>query len=170
MSGEYFDGEKYQTIRWTPDLEDLEYLRSFKFVDLTFRGTLELRSACMQPISEAMTVPAFHLGLAGRRKEFAQLLDGAQIYREGYTPVELRKLFVRRKWPAFADRKEIQDLLVDLVDIAKAGLKDRGYGEEVLLEPLEERAVLMQSPALQMLRGIESGRTIEDYIEEYGRL
>lgn len=170
MSGEYFDGREYRKISWQPRITDLQYLRSFKFVDLTFRGTLELRSACMQPVREAMTVPAFHIGLQQRQKEFIDLLKRAGIFRQGYTPVELRKLFVRRKWPAFADRSEIRELLMDLVSIAEAGLKERGQGEETLIEPLRERAENIESPALQMLRGIDAGRNLEEYIEEYGRL
>ncbi|MFQ9792099.1 MAG: hypothetical protein ACLRX7_01780 [Acutalibacteraceae bacterium] len=41
----------------------MEYLRSYKFEDLTFRGTIEYRSACCQPVSECMCVAAFHVGL-----------------------------------------------------------------------------------------------------------
>ena len=63
VEGEYFDGEKYQKISFTPEISDLEYLRTFKFEDLTFRGTIEYRSSCCQPLSEALTVAAFHTGL-----------------------------------------------------------------------------------------------------------
>jgi len=170
MSGEYYDGGEYRQISWQPELSDLEYLRSFKFVDLTFRGTLELRSTCMQPVREAMTVPAFHLGLSARRRELKYLLRDASIYKQGFNPVELRKLFVRRRWPVFADREEYRELLQNLVALAANGLEGRGFGEEVLLEPLKERARRMESPALEAIRGIESGRTIEDYIREYGTL
>lgn len=46
VEGEYFEGEQYQKISVTPDIMDLHYLRSFKFEDLTFRGTVEFRSVC----------------------------------------------------------------------------------------------------------------------------
>ncbi|MBQ9015792.1 MAG: glutamylcysteine synthetase [Firmicutes bacterium] len=170
MTGEYFDGEGYRQISWQPQLQDLEYLRSFKFVDLTFRGTIELRSACMQPVGEALTVPAFHLGLQERRRELKWLLRDAAIYKQGFNPVELRRLFVRRRWPAFADRQELTVLVQKLVELATDGLKGRGFGEEILLEPLQSRAQRLESPALEMLRGIEAGRTVEDYIREYGTL
>ena len=170
VSGEYYEGGRYRKISWQPQLTDLEYLRSFKFVDLTFRGTIELRSSCMQPVAEAMTVPAFHLGLQERRRELRYLLRDADIYKQGFNPVELRKLFVRRRWPAFADRDELRELLRDLVALSADGLAARGFGEEMLLEPLMDRALRLESPALEMLRGIEAGKTVEDYIKEFGTL
>ncbi|MBQ9061099.1 MAG: glutamylcysteine synthetase [Firmicutes bacterium] len=170
VSGEYYDGGRYRTISWQPRLTDLEYLRSFKFVDLTFRGTIELRSSCMQPVREAMTVPAFHLGLQERRTELKRLLGDADIYKQGFHPVELRKLLVRRRWPAFADRDELRELLENLVALSADGLAARGLGEETLLDPLMDRAARLESPALEMLRGIEAGKTVEDYIREYGTL
>ena len=84
--------------------------------------------------------------------------------------MELRKLFVRRRWPAFADRDELRELLRDLVALSADGLAARGFGEEMLLEPLMDRALRLESPALEMLRGIEAGKTVEDYIKEFGTL
>ena len=135
VEGEYFDGNDYRTISWEPRVEDLEYLRSFKFVDLTFRGTVELRSTCMQPISEALGVPAFNLGLKVNLDKLEKLLDTeGNIYRQGYNVIELRKLFVMRKLPAFAEEEGVRDLLLKVLDIARDGLISRGYGEERFLE------------------------------------
>lgn len=171
VEGEYFDGNDYRTISWEPRIEDLEYLRSFKFVDLTFRGTVELRSTCMQPISEALGVPAFNLGLKVNLDKLEKLLDTeGNIYRQGYNVIELRKLFVMRKLPAFAEEEGVRDLLLKVLDIARDGLISRGYGEERFLEPLYRRVKTQQSAALEIVQGIEAGRTIEDYIDKYGRL
>ena len=121
-------------INFTPLPLD-EYLRSFKFVDLTFRGTVELRSTCMQPISEALGVPAFNLGLKVNLDKLEKLLDTeGNIYRQGYNVIELRKLFVMRKLPAFAEEEGVRDLLLKVLDIARDGLISRGYGEERFLE------------------------------------
>lgn len=171
VEGEYFDGDDYRTISWDPRIEDLEYLRSFKFVDLTFRGTVELRSTCMQPISEALGVPAFNLGLKVNLDKLEKLLDTeGNIYRQGYNVIELRKLFVMRKLPAFAEEEGVRDLLLKVLDIARDGLISRGFGEERFLEPLYRRVKTQQSAALEIVQGIEAGRTIEDYIDKYGRL
>ena len=121
-------------INFTPLPLD-EYFRSFKFVDLTFRGTVELRSTCMQPISEALGVPAFNLGLKVNLDKLEKLLDTeGNIYRQGYNVIELRKLFVMRKLPAFAEEEGVRDLLLKVLDIARDGLISRGYGEERFLE------------------------------------
>lgn len=170
VEGEFFNGRGYEKIRWEPKLSDLEYLRSFKFVDLTFRGTLELRSACMQPVSEAFTVPAFHMGLAGQIEELQEILQDVSIYSQGYTPAELRKLFVKKKLPDFAERDELTDVLKKIVGLSEEGLIRRGFGEERLLKPLKRRASEMLSPGREMTAGMEAGETLEYYIEKFGTL
>ena len=64
----YVDGS-YKEISFSPAIEDLEYLRTFKFVDLTFRGTIEFRSVCCQSITDVMTVASFHLGLKNQSEK-----------------------------------------------------------------------------------------------------
>ncbi|MCH5213226.1 MAG: glutamylcysteine synthetase, partial [Oscillospiraceae bacterium] len=54
ITGEYFADGEYHSIEIKPELSDLLYLRTFKFEDLTFRGTIEYRSVCCQPISDCM--------------------------------------------------------------------------------------------------------------------
>ena len=44
IKGEYFDGNRYREITFHPEISDLQHLLSFKFEDLTFRGTVEFRS------------------------------------------------------------------------------------------------------------------------------
>lgn len=170
VTGEYWDGNGYKTFTFTPRLEDLKYLRSYKNVDLTFRGTVELRSACMQPVSEIMTVPAFDLGCKESMDELEALLHQSKLYQQGYSPSELRELFVRRGLPGFVDREKLRHLLEQVVALAEQGLKKRGLGEEHMLAPLKERARRLSSPALELVEGLQQGRSIEDYIEAYGRL
>ena len=62
VSGEYFDGSTYRTTDFSPQGSDLEYLRTFKFEDLTYRGTIEYRSSCCQPIQRLPgRLPHLHL-------------------------------------------------------------------------------------------------------------
>lgn len=171
VSGEYFDGRQYRPITFTPRLEDLAYLRSFKFEDLTYRGTIEFRSVCEQPVSEIMSPAAFHAGLVEMVPELAALLDGDRsIYQQGYSPAELRALFVRRELPAFLDRSAVSALLTQVLDLAKAGLQKRGMGEERFLEPLYHRARYLMSPARQMAEGLDAGVPLEQYIRDYAAL
>lgn len=92
------------------------------------------------------------------------------IYHRGYNASELRRMFVKRELPNIFDWKQVSGLLLDILDLAKNGLKKRGYGEEKFLEPLYTRAENLLSPGSEMLEGIEKGKTIDYYIEAYARL
>lgn len=171
VKGEYFDGNQYQEVSIHPELSDLQYLRSFKFEDLTFRGTIEFRSVCQQPVKEVMTSAAFHAGLVENLPVLTELLDQDHvIYHKGYNVSELRRMFVKRDLPDIFNWREVSSLLLRILDIAEDGLHKRGLEEEVFLKPLYERAERLQSPAREMLDGLEKGKTMDDYIEEYGRL
>lgn len=171
VMGEYFDGEKYRDIEITPDISDLKYLRTFKFEDLTFRGTIEFRSSCCQPVYDSMTVAAFHIGLIENIPRLKSILEKDRvIYFQGNSPAELQRAFSYRDIPSFADKKMLSKMLVRILDIASIGLKSRGYGEEIFLNPLYERARTLTSPARKMLDGLDRGETIERYINEYAQL
>ena len=89
ITGEYFDGQQYRSITFAPQLSDIAYLRSYKFEDLTYRGTIEFRSVCEQPVSEIMAPAAFHAGLMEMVPELSALLDADRsIYQQGYSPAE----------------------------------------------------------------------------------
>ncbi len=74
IDGEFYDGGTYRKLSFSPENGDLAHLRTFKFEDLTFRGTIEYRSSCCQPLSEAMTVAAFHTGLKEKLSELKELV------------------------------------------------------------------------------------------------
>ena len=171
VQGEYFDGERYKTIEFTPEESDIDHLRTFKFTDLTYRGTIEYRSSCTQPMYDVMTVSAFHTGLNEKIDELKELLEADRvIYGHGYTPTELQDMFSRHTFPDLADKKAVSEQLTALLDIAERGLAERGCGEEHFLRPLFERAEKLTNPALDMLDGIESGKSISEYIEKYSRI
>lgn len=170
ITGEYWDGSDYASITFRPRNSDLSYLRSYKNVDLTFRGTVELRSACIQPVSEIMTVPAFDLGCRERLEELDALLRSSKLYKQGYSPSELRALFVRQGLPAFVDPDELRSLLEQVVTLAEQGLIRRGLGEEHMLRPLKERARRLSNPAQELVEGLRQGHTIDEFIERCGRL
>jgi gamma-glutamylcysteine synthetase len=54
--GEVYDNGEYREVEIRPLISDIEYLRPFKFINLTFRGTVEFRSVCTQPISDSMSL------------------------------------------------------------------------------------------------------------------
>lgn len=169
--GEYYEAGTYHEISFAPRIEDLEYLRTFKFEDLTFRGTIEFRSVCCQPVSDVMTVSAFHLGLKNELKELDRLLEkDCVLYHRGFSATELRKLLVRQKFPSFIEKKDLYKLAEQVVDLAKTGLEKRGYQEEVYLEPLYKRIKEQTNPAQKVLTLLKEDGNIEELILEYSTL
>jgi gamma-glutamylcysteine synthetase len=171
INGEYFEDGKYREITFKPKKEDLNYLRSFKFEDLTFRGTIEFRSVCCQPVNETMTVHAFYFGLINQIDKLNQILDDDTIlFNQPYSLSELRKIFVKFKLPEFVEERQLKNLLIKILDLASEGLKERGNNEEELLKPLYNRAKSLENPAQRLIKHLDSGGRIEELIYEYGKL
>lgn len=171
VQGEYFDGTGYQSIEFEPCAEDLEHLRTFKFEDLTYRGTIEFRSMCCQPISDSMCVAAFHIGLLERVQELQGLLNSDNvIYAHGYSASELQRMLAKNELPGFVDKEKLVQVLMSILDLSASGLKQRGMNEEIFLEPLYERANALSNPAKAMLEGMKRGNELEHYIKEYSLL
>ena len=171
MEGEYFAEGGYRSIRFTPEMEDLKYLRSFKFEDLTYRGTVEFRSVCTQPVRDLMSVAAFHTGLMENLPALSERLEAdTALYHKGYNPTELRQLLNRRAFPSFLKKSEVSSLLTDVLDLSARGLKERNLGEESYLSPLYERAETLISPARKMAEGLDNGIPLAAFIKDYAEL
>ncbi|MGM9649309.1 MAG: glutamylcysteine synthetase [Butyricicoccaceae bacterium] len=171
ITGQYFENGAYHDVTFRTRPEDVQYLRTYKFEDLTFRGTIEFRSVCCQPIRDSMTVAAFHLGLKAQVRELEQLLTNDHIlYHHGYSATELRKWMVYRNWPSFIDRDGLKALIYQILDLCTEGLKARGKGEETLLAPLYQRAETLACPALTMLCQRERGVPLETILLDYAAL
>ena len=169
--GEYYDNGEYKNIKLSPKLEDIKYLRPFKFENLTFRGTIEYRSVCTQPVKDSMTVGAFHLGLKHNLDKLNIILDNDQtIYHKGYNATELRKLLIRKDLPDFINKNDLYKLTKTIVDLSYEGLEKRGYGEEILLKPLYERIDERLNPAQKTLKMRNKGIELEEIVEEYSTL
>ena len=68
------------------------------------------------------------------------------------------------------DAGAVERQLINILDLAALGLKKRGLDEEVLLNPLYERAEKHTNPAKTMLDGISKGLPITNYIEQYAAI
>ncbi|SDA40252.1 Gamma-glutamylcysteine synthetase [Methanobrevibacter millerae] len=171
VEGEVYCGGEYKKISVKPSIDDIDYLRPFKFINLTFRGTVEFRSVCTQPIKDSMSVAAFHLGLKNRLNELDELISNDDvIYHKGYTASELRKLLIKEEIPSFIDKNDICKLSKDIVDLASEGLKDRGIGEEIFLKPLYERIKNRTNPGKEIIKLTNNNISIEEIIEDYGNI
>lgn len=171
ISGEYWDGEKYQSITFAPRPEDIAYHRSYKFEDLTYRGTIEFRSCCEQPVGEIMTVAAYFAGLMEALPELKGLLENdTSLYDHGYNATELRRIIDISGVPAFADRSEVKRTLLAVLDLAENGLRRRGYGEEHFLAPLCQRAETLMSPAQEVEQALKSGAAKDDIVRKFAEV
>lgn len=168
ISGEFFNGTAYESIEIEPAPADLEHLRTFKHEDLTYRGTVEFRSCCCQPIADTMTVPAFHMGLIENLAALKDLLDNDKVlYGHGFTMKQLRKLFCYGYIPPFIDANELQVLLLTILDLAWTGLSKRRLGEEHFLNPLYERVFRRTNPAVEYVDALKSNVPVEELILRY---
>jgi gamma-glutamylcysteine synthetase len=166
--GEHYRDGAYHEVSFAPREADLNYLRSFKFEDLTFRGTIEFRSVCCQPIRDAFTVAAFHLGLMRQAEALSEIFAQDQaLYHRGYSAAELRRLLNQRKRPAFVEDAALRELLLRVLRLSEEGLRARGFGEEKYLAPLYARAEKLTNPALELLRRTDAGERVESVIEDY---
>lgn len=166
--GEYYENGRYRKILVQPSVYDIEYLRTFKFEDITYRGTIEFRSVCCQPISDSMVVAAFHLGIKNNLDKAEQILQNDTVLLgNGYITTELRKLLIKTEMPSFIDIDGLYRLARDVVDAASDGLKSRGKGEKILLAPLYERIDKRTNPARTMLNLMNKGTPVEKIIEMY---
>jgi gamma-glutamylcysteine synthetase len=171
ITGQYFADGAWHTADFRPEIADIAHLRTFKFADLTYRGTVEYRSACEQPVDAAFSHAAFHAGLAEELDALTELLDeDTVLYHHGFPASELRELLTHRTLPSFIDRKALSAKLLQILELAQSGLKRRGFGEERFIEPLFERAERLTNPALDYLNAIEQGTHIEELIEHYAAL
>lgn len=171
VTGEIYDDGEYREIDIKPLISDIKYLRPFKFINLTFRGTVEFRSVCTQPISDSMSVAAFHVGLKDKLDELDELImNDTVIYHKGYTAGELRKLLIKDETPAFIDKSDLCRLAKEVVDISKEGLQDRGIGEKTFLNPLYKRIKCRTNPGKNMIEKLNNNIKLEAMIKEYGKI
>lgn len=171
VSGEIYCNGEYRKIDVKPLISDIKYLRPFKFINLTFRGTVEFRSICTQPIRDSMCVAAFHLGLKDKLDELEEIVSKDNVlYHRGYTAGELRKLLIQDKLPEFINIDCLCSLSEEIVDLACDGLEQRGIGEEVFLNPLYDRIKRRSNPGKDVIKSVNNGTKIEKIIEDYGKL
>lgn len=168
IHGEYWNGTAYEGIEVEPRPEDIAYHRSYKFEDLTYRGTIEFRSCCEQPVSDAMTVAAYFAGLMESLPQLKGLLaSDTSLYHHGYNASELRRMINVSGVPGFAASDAIRNTLLDILDLSYGGLRRRGHNEEHLLTPLYRRAESLTNPAQKLEKELSEGIPKDEIVREY---
>lgn len=135
---------KYETFTPTPikeyfakpdaQEEDIECYLSFCNVELTRRGTLEVRSDCAQKEGRHFMPPAFNLGILYNLEKAKETLDTFMKNLGVKKPnSELRTLVAECREEEIAPRYILDELCAKKLDIAREGLEKRNKGEEILL-------------------------------------
>jgi gamma-glutamylcysteine synthetase len=116
-------------------------------------GTLEIRPACQQP-GGSFAAAAFEVGLAEAWREVTELLR--DLAGPGWWGAMLayRARAVREGVRA---REPVPGLLGELLDVAEAALRRRGFGEERLLDELRDRLERREVPADRARRALRRG-------------
>lgn len=116
--------------------EDIECYLSFKSVELTCRGTLEVRGDCAQPFDRAFAPPAFNLGVLCAMDKAAEL-TGEFFSENNITAsnTELRNIVCEgRDLELIAPIHRLTRFAEDMYELAADALKNRKKGEERLLD------------------------------------
>ena len=114
--------------------EDIECYLSFRNVELTSRGTLEVRSDCTQKKGRFFMPPAFNLGILHNMENAENALEAFFKNCNIDKPnSELRKLVNECREEEIAPKFILEELCGQMLDIAREGLLKRGKGEEILI-------------------------------------
>ena len=134
-----------EVVTIEPSEEDFNTHRSYQFQDLTTRGTVEFRSVCTQPFSATVASAALHLGLLVNLETLESILKDTSLFEVfDYDYPRIRCLFSKKEISK-DDFKLILPLTEALLTCAEDGLKNRGFGEEVYLAPLQERLAALKN-------------------------
>lgn len=142
--------------------EDINCYLSFKNVEITRRGTLEIRSDCAQPFPDSFAPAAFSLGILHNAAKVRRLLD--DFFREegiDETNTLLREKTVKGEF--IASRDSMNELVSKILECSEEGLLKRGKGEEKLLAPLYRRCMLLSCPGRVAYRYCD-----DDIVTMYG--
>ncbi len=125
--------------------EDINCYLSFKNVEITRRGTLEIRSDCAQPFPDAFAPAAFNLGILYNMDKVNCLLERF-FEEEGIeeTNTSLREKTTKGEF--VASRNSLNELIGKILEYSEEGLLKRGKGEEKFLAPLYRRCMLLSCP------------------------
>ena len=131
--------------------EDIQNLDLERNIVTTSYGTVEYRILCAQPFNNAFTPSAFNLGLRTVLDETLALARDFDARHPMPSPNE-RNRQASLGSCAFSSTEDTLRYARELLSLAKKGLRQRGFGEENMLAPLEDRMTLLDSPASWLFR------------------
>lgn len=160
---DYFSDKCYNSIP-----EDIDTFLSFRTIELTYRGTIEVRSDCSQPLKEAFAPVAFNHGLSFKINEAISLCDTFfSEYNIKYSNSQLRNFIVSGNAIPGISSYALSDFVVHLIDISSEGLVNNSPVDNIYLKPLYNRAEELTCPAIYTKALLEHGYPLEKVILQY---
>lgn len=154
-----------------PEANDINCFRSYKSIEMTRLGTMEIRDDCQQPISECFVPSAFSLGILSNRKEAMDI--ALEMCRE--MKIDYLNFRNNRDWSTcsispLANSRTYKKYLEKFIFCSYKGLVNRNSGEEKLLVPLMNRDDYLDCPATRTRRYLESGKDLKYIIKNYSKI
>lgn len=112
-------------------------------------GTLELRPACQQPWREHMSAIALGVGLIEARAAIMAYLQ--EEFGQEYWSV-MRTYHRQAIQRGLKAPQPAPDFLARMAQLAEAGLRSRGQGEEIFLSAIHDRLFRQENPAQRARR------------------
>lgn len=121
------DNTKY----FIPNEEDIKSFRSYKNVEVTKRGTIEIRSDCTQSIDDIFEVIAFNVGVFENYKKIYNLVE-----KYGFKDDVIERRKIKNINPEINEKEKF--FINDVIKLVYEGLMNRGNKEENLLKKVNE--------------------------------
>jgi glutamate--cysteine ligase len=146
----FLRGELPQLPGDKPSVKDWVNHLSTLFPEVRLKNYLEMRGADMGDRAHVLALPALWVGLLYDADALGEVWDRLK----SWTADEMR--WLRRAVPETAIHTSfrgclLSDMAREIVDLGRAGLRRRGFGEEVYLAPLDETLALDKTPAERWL-------------------
>lgn len=119
------------TRLYVPNDEDIKSFRSYKNVEVTTRGTIEIRSDCTQKIDDIFDVIAFNVGIFEKNKEINDL-----VKKYGFEDNIIERRKRKNVNPKINENEKA--FIIKLIEIVYEGLRSRGKKEEDLIKNINE--------------------------------
>lgn len=141
LYGKDYDGSEMTIM---PKIDDIKTFRSYKNIEITRMGTLEIRCDCTQKLENIFEIVAFNVGI------FEMYRDVAKLIKQYNFDTQSIKNRILKQYNKKLNEKE-KDFINILIETVIKGLKKRGKKEELLLNKINEMRVKNEKGGLVVL-------------------
>lgn len=116
-----------------PQIDDMQYLRSYSNVAFTRRRTIEIRSDCQQSYERMLLPVVYNWGVRLCYNEIEQLLQKEHFCEDCFL---LRKLASKSISSVYETYPKAKKLIIEILELLYEKFRKRNFGEEVFIEKI----------------------------------